>query len=258
MPERCLELINYDYNSFIGRWPFSKSRQASFEDLKAIHEKHDISGGFVSSLDSVLYNDPMEGNLELAKILDGTDYETVPSLNPMLPNIHRDFDMADRNFKYRAVRIFPSLHGYDYDSPKLIEFMNVAKEYDKAVFIHQTFGDARLGYLLKQKPADIEKVKLLAQKSNGTKIVLCNIRLNEILQIQELIRSNVDIYFDMSELKHSMFAIKELEDIGLTDKIVFGSFYPMFDFTGAYIHFKGIDEKRINGILNRNIFKRGS
>jgi hypothetical protein len=228
------------------------------DEIKEVHDKAGITGGFISSLDSVLYNDPMEGNLELAEIVTGTTYEIVPSINPLLPDIQRDFKMADNSFDYSTVRIYPSLHGYDYDCPEMTEFMDVAKEYRKSVIINHTFGDGRLDYLLKQKPADINKFRLLSEKNNGIRIVLCNIRLNEIVKIQDLLRNNDNIYFDMSELKHSMLAIKELEEIDLVKKIAFGSFYPMFDFSGAFMHFKGVEEKVVNEILERNIFKGGN
>jgi len=252
-----LELIKFDYNCYTGRWPFSKSRRAGFDELRRIHEKHGISTGYISSLDSILYNDPMEGDLELAGILDGTGYKMVPSLNPMLPNIERDFRVADESFEYQAVRIYPGIHGYDYDSPELEQLISIAGEKDKAVFIQTSFGDSRMDYLLKQRQTDLEKIPGLVERFPGIKFVLFNLRIFEITKFHGIFAGRDDIYFDMSELKHSMFALEELIAQGLGEKVVFGSFYPMFDFSGAYIHFNGTDQTTLDRILGNNIFERG-
>ena len=251
-------MSNFDYNCYIGRWPFSKSRNADFDCLVKIHEAHGITHGFVSSLESILCNDPMEENLQLAAMLKSTDYDIVPSFNPLLPNIERDFRISDESFDYKAVRVYPTIHGYDYDSMELEHLITIAVERNKAVFIQTTFGDIRMDYLMKQKPADIMKISGLIKKAEGTRIVFCNLRINEIRQLGDVFRNSDDIYFDMSELKHSMFAIEDIVTEGLEGKMVFGSFYPMFDFSGAYIHFKGTTHSTRDKILGKNIFERGT
>jgi hypothetical protein len=222
-----------------------------------MHEKHGITKGFISHLDSILYNDLMEGNIELAEILKGTGYDIVPSLNPRLPNIERDFNMADKSFDYRAIRVYPTIHGYDYNSPEFGQLMAVAGERKKAVFIQTTFGDLRMDYLLNQKPVGIDGINDLVEKSKGTKIIFCNLRIFEIKQLKYTFINNDDIYFDMSELKHSMFAVEEVLSEGLLNKAVFGSFYPMFDFSGAYMHFEGTEKSTRDKILGNNIYERG-
>ncbi|MBN2882754.1 MAG: hypothetical protein JXN10_04445, partial [Clostridia bacterium] len=97
----------------------------------------------------------------------------------------------------------------------------------------------------------------LVEKYKGIKIILCNLRIFEIKQLKETFVNNDDIYFDMSELKHSMFAIEEIVSEGLLNKAVFGSFYPMFDFSGAYMHFEGTEKSIRDKILGNNIYERG-
>jgi len=250
--------MGFDYNCYTGRWPFSKSRKVDFNSLRLIHERYGITKGYVSSLDAILYNDPTEGDLELYDVVKGTGYEIVPSLNPLLPNIERDYKIADGTMEYRSVRFYPSIHGYDYDCPEFIEAVDMAHDRDKAVFIQTSFGDPRLDYLLTQRMPDISKLPGLIEGAGNTVIVLCNLRIFEIVQLAEFFRNRSNLYYDMSELKHSMFAIEELAGNGILGNAVFGSFFPMFDFSGAYIHFKGTEQSTRDDILGRNIFERGT
>ena len=252
-----MELNNIDYNCFIGKWPFSWARQTDLDKLGIIHEAHGIDSGYVSCLDSVLYNDPMEGNLELAKFIKNTLYEMVPCMNPLLPNPERDFRISYESFDYRAVRIMPTVHGYDLDDPNLLEFAEIAASRQKGLIVHTTFGDPRLDYLLLQKPINLMKLPKLLEKTVDTPLLLCNIRLNEISELNDVLETYENIYIDMSELKHSMFSIEHLKEKGLLGRLVFGSFYPMFDFSGAYVHFRGADENTRDRILGNNIFQRG-
>ena len=242
-----------DYNCFAGRWPFIKRRQAGFDALRKMHEKHGIESGYVSSLDAVFYNDPFEGDLGLSKEIKGAGYRHAISINPMLPNTEYDIKRADESFGYDAFRIYPTLHGYDFDTPQFTEFYHMATQKEKPLFIHCLFGDPRLDYLLKQRLFESESLGLFLKVDHSIPVVLCNMRLNDIYAMASYAGENNNVYYDMSELRHSMFAIDELSKAGLDDRMVFGSFYPVFDFRAAHIHFDGVDDSIKNKILNRSI-----
>ena len=79
-----------DVNCLVGHWPFRKLYKNSFADLMEIHRKNNIGYGFVSSLNSIFYNDPFEGEEDLHNIIKGTDYRHVLTINPMLPCFEKD------------------------------------------------------------------------------------------------------------------------------------------------------------------------
>ena len=66
-----------DINCLLGNWPFRKIRKNKFEDLKAVHKRNEIDYGYVSSLNSIFYNDPFEGDLELHEIIKDTSYKHI-------------------------------------------------------------------------------------------------------------------------------------------------------------------------------------
>lgn len=246
--------MKYDYNCFIGAWPFIKRRQVDFEGLRRIHDAHGIESGLVSSLAAVYYNDPFEGDLEIAGIIKGSEYGHAVSINPMLPNTGYDIKRADESFEYDAFRIYPTVHGYDFDSPRFIEFFHMASDKGKPILVHCTFGDFRLDYLLKQKAFDSESLGLFLKTEHKTPVILCNMRLGDIEKMSAIIKGGKNIYFDMSEMRHSMFSLKDISGMGLSNRVLFGSFFPIFDFGAAYIHFKGEDDGMVDMILKKKIF----
>jgi hypothetical protein len=248
--------MNTDYNCFVGKWPEARAKQASFDELRKVHEKHGIAKGVVSSLDSVLYNDPLQGDLELFEKIRGTGYGLALSINPTLPNVQRDMKRADDSIGYEAFRIYPSVHGYGMDSPKLMEFMDIAAEKEKPVLISCTFGDARLDYMIRQRIPETADIGRFL-RNTGAGVVLCNLKIGEAGKVKEDILSRSDVHVDMSELKHSLFSIRDMGGMGLGGRLVFGSFFPLFDFGCSYIHFRGEEDKKVAAILSRDIFEKG-
>jgi len=242
-----------DYNCFIGSWPFIKRRQVDFDGLRRMHERHGIETGLVSSLGAAFYNDSFEGDIELAQTIKGSGYSHAISINPLLPNTGYDIKRADESFEYDAFRIYPTVHGYNFDSPRFIEFFHMAAGKNKPVLIHCSFGDFRLDYLLRQKPFEAESLKLFLKSGHKLPVVLCNMKLGEMGNMANFLKNDNNVYVDMSEMRHSMFALDDISGMGFADKVVFGSFYPVFDFMAAYIHFKGEDLNVIDGILKRKI-----
>ena len=68
---------NIDINCLVGHWPYRKLYKNTFEEVQKIHKANGISSGYVSSLDSIFYNDPFEGDEDLHEILKGTSYHHV-------------------------------------------------------------------------------------------------------------------------------------------------------------------------------------
>ncbi|MFO7612841.1 MAG: hypothetical protein R6W99_10225 [Clostridia bacterium] len=244
-----------DYNCYIGSWPFSLRKKASLDDLMCVHDRHGFETGVVGNLDSVLCNDPLEGDIALADILKHTRYGMSLTVNPMLPNIERDFIKAGELFDYNAFRIYPSVHGYGFDAPEFRNFMDIAGETGKPVLIMCSFGDARLDYLLMQRPVEMGPLKEFLGSEHKNPLVLCNIRMHEIDDAADEMRKHQNIYIDTSELKHSMFAINDLKAAGFAQRLAFGSFFPLFDFGAAYIQLEGVDEDLRREILNRDVLK---
>ena len=58
-----------DFNCFTGNWPFYRVRYNTVEKLAQLHSRIGITGGYISALEAIFYQDPYEAELALAKEL---------------------------------------------------------------------------------------------------------------------------------------------------------------------------------------------
>ncbi|NLG54027.1 MAG: hypothetical protein GX541_08650 [Clostridiales bacterium] len=59
-------------------------------------------------------------------------------------------------------------------------------------------------------------------------ILLCNIKLHELLNLKDILLSREGVYADCCGLKDSMTALEQLQNAGLTKRMVYGSLAPIF------------------------------
>ena len=102
-------MLNFDVNCLLGHWPFRKLYRNTYADLIRVHNENGIDCGLVSSLNSIFYNDPFEGDEELHKVIKGTGYRHILTVNPMLPAFTEDIRKGVEFFGISGVRNFSGL-----------------------------------------------------------------------------------------------------------------------------------------------------
>lgn len=229
-------MMRLDCNAFIGNWPFYKTRFGSLDDLKSIHRENGIDGGYVSSIQSIFYNDPWESELELAEILRGEEnYYHVFTINPMLPAWKADIRRAVSSFGIRGVRIVPEIHGYELDDPCMEGLCDLLRELDLPLFLTVHLIDPRSAYLIVPKAIPVPKLEEFI-KSSGIRIILCGIRIGEIKALWPNV-CDCDVWYDISGFKDSTFAIDECHQQGFSHRMKFGSEYPILCFESSKLLF---------------------
>ncbi|MCK5812244.1 MAG: hypothetical protein KAG94_05060 [Clostridiales bacterium] len=224
-----------DYNCMIGQWPFRYLRKNTVDDLKKVHEKHQIESGYVSNLSSVFYHDPFEGDKILFNSIKDSQYKMVISMNVALPNLYRDIKMANESFAYEGIRIYPSIHKYDLKSSKFDEFCHMVKEANKKLFISYRMGDVRLDYLINQQLPDILSIKSIINNPYDLELYVLNLKAQEITALRDELFKSSSVFFDSSDIKHETFAREYLKEKGIDEKVVFGSFFPLYTFESNYL-----------------------
>ncbi len=224
-----------DYNCMIGQWPFRYLRKNTIDDLKRVHLKHEVESGYVTSLSSVFYNDPFEGDVKLFDEIKDSQYKMVISMNVSLPNLYRDIKKANDSFSYEGIRIYPSIHKYDLLGSKFNEFCHMVKEENKKLFISYRMGDIRLDYLFNQQLPDITTIKAIANNPYDLQLYILNLKSQEITSLQDEFIKSPNVYFDSSDIKHETFAREFLKKEKIDHKVVFGSFFPLYTFESNYL-----------------------
>lgn len=222
-------MSRFDINCMIGHWPFRKLGHNKPEDILKVHAQNDITAGCISSLDSVLYNDPYEGDEDLAvDIKKMNQYLHIQSVNPLLSFSTDDIKRGVELLGVKGVKIYPCYHQYNLDAVELEPVCKCLREYDIPLFVQLRMEDYRADYIMLQKQLGVKDIDVLLNKYPDIKIVLLTPRLNEIKSLASVIRRTDRVLLDTSGLKDGLFAVESVVDSIGPDKLAYGSLYPLF------------------------------
>ncbi len=244
-----------DANCLLGHWPFRKIRKNTFSDLKEVHRKNGISYSLVASLNSIFYNDPFEGDLELSEIIKNTGYRQLLTINPTLPGIEKDIEAGVVLFNVAGVRIYPGFHGYRLTDECVAQLASILKQYRLPLFITVRMDDERLVHLFRPETVKPEDIRAFAEANPDLPTVLLNIRSNEIYNIRDLICERKNLLVDTSGFKGELFIVERLLETINASAIVYGSLHPLYALrsTMLLVEKAEVDEETKEMILGKNI-----
>ena len=239
-----------DYNAYVGDWPFYKLPRTTLGELAELHRKNGISGGYISSLQSIFYNDFYESEKELAGILSGSGYHQVVTVNPSFPECALTLLRCIREFDVRGVRIHPGYHGYDLSCEVMADVLEILRQYRLPLFINARVHDERLTHILHPTPPDIEAVRRFVRENADIKIVLCHFRCDEVEALRTELAKLENLYAETSAFRLNLFENKLTE---LLPYMLYGSDYPIYPVTASALLFKTEieDEKIRKAFLER-------
>ena len=206
--------MRYDYAVYTGHWPFRKLRQGALSQVLEKYKTAGFSGGCVSSLDAVFYNDPWEADGPLLEALKGTGWEPAVCVDPTLPWWELRLREA-RKMGVRFARLYPGIHGYDIGDMEPL--WKAAGELGVTLLLTARLEDERLCRLLNQGSVSIEACAAMAQKFPEVVTVLSGFYLHEL---KSLTLWPDNLWTDTSGLRHGP---PEKHD----DRTVFGSGFPL-------------------------------
>ncbi len=214
-----------DFNCFIGTWPFYKVK-GTFDEIKNLHQKNSIEYGYISSLNSIFYNDFYEAEEDLYKTIKDSNYKQVVTINPMLDGCQNTLLRCIDEFDVAGIRIFPGFHNYSLDSECLLPIIEIAKKHKLPIFLTLRMDDERMFYMFAPNTVPMDSVMEFVTKNSDVNILLCNVRIPEILLKKEELEKCPNVFFDTSGFKDARFGINKLEN--LCERVVYGSLAPVF------------------------------
>lgn len=225
-----------DISCFVGTWPFHKIEHCQLRDLMAIHQRHGIETGFVSSTNAIFYNDPYEAEQDLAEQLKGTAYRQVMTINPTLPGWRTDLRRGVAEMKIAGVRIHPGYHGYQLCDSCVCELMEELRLLQLPLFLTMRMEDERITYLLHAQEVHWSDVGDFLKKHSTQPVLLSNLRLNEMKAIAEIIQKRPQTFVDCAGMKDAVFALEVVRDeYKIEDRLVFGSLATVSCFESMYL-----------------------
>ncbi|MCL2518133.1 MAG: amidohydrolase family protein [Oscillospiraceae bacterium] len=231
-----------DANCLVGHWPFRKLYKNTFEKLLTTHKKNDIGYGFVSSIESIFYNDPAEGDADLLELIKDTPYRMIATINPLLP--------YERDPKYSGVKLFPTFHKYKLSEQNL--------NFNVPVFISARMNHEREDYYIFTPPTiDVEDVAKFIFLHPETTFVLLTFTEQELNtpSLKNVITGRDNVYFDISWLRYTF--VENLVATFGAERMVYGSLHPMLclESTLTTLLKADISAEQLNSILYKNALK---
>ena len=213
-----------DAACFTGRWPFRKLGKPDLADLLEDHVKNGIIAGVVSNLESIFYNDPMEGDEELAAKLP-KGYKLAVTHNPLISYAVKEISRNPLNAV--AVRLFPSYHGYNPRDEAVQEFCRAAASAGLIVYMVNKMDDVRGDYIHRQTVPSISDVTTLARAIPECRFILTGMRIDEVCREAKDIIQCENLYVDTAYANVPSFPYDAIVAALPARRILFATHYPM-------------------------------
>lgn len=218
----------YDMNCYAGHWPFRRLRRGNLEDVRKLHKENNIIGGIISSLDSVFYNDPQEGEAEFAAMAAAAGYGFAVTINPMLPAAEQSIHTAACRLYAQACKIFPGMHRYNAQQGEVRGLCQCLQRHKLPLLITVRMEDERLEYLYQSTPVNVVEFALLAEEFPQLPIVLCGCKADEICAARNAVPHGENLFFDTSGIKNNLFAMEKLVYEVSSSCLLYGSQAPLY------------------------------
>ncbi len=217
-----------DVNCVLGNWPFRKLYKNTFEDLKKVHKENGIDVGYVSSLNSIFYNDPFEGDEELHETIRDSHYHHILTVNPTLPQLKEDIQRGLRMFDIKGVKIYPDYHGYRLSDKPVEELCSLLHEFGLPLFLSVRLEDERLNYLIQPVAPSVDEISAFFRSHPNNTVLLLTARYAELVALKEHFNSRRNLFFDTSGLKDLLFVIEKLLREINADRLLYGSLHSLY------------------------------
>lgn len=241
-----------DVNCVLGNWPFRKIRKNNLSDIQSMHQQFKIETGYISSLNSIFYNDPFEGDEELHELIKDTSYHHVLTINPKLPGFEKDIEKGLKSFQCKGVKVYPTYHKYNLADPDFQRLCNLLRDYDLPLFLPMRMEDARLDYLVTPTTLSVQELMEFINEHPKNEVILLTIYYRELITLRDTIIARKNITFDTSGLKDGLFNIEKLLELFPPSCLSYGSLYPLYSFTSSYFL---IDKAQISNEIKQKILQ---
>lgn len=218
-----------DTNIYYGSWPFRDAGETDFSRIKTHCVKNGVGTFIVSSVNSIFYEDPFEGDIKLHEAIAGEkNAYHIMTVNPFSSGWKEDVRTAVNEFGIRGIKIYPGYHGYQMQDPALAQVCETAAKYDLPVIIAGQVEDLRVSYMLHPAPIPLDKLGVFLGTYRDNTFVLANFSFGDIYALRFNILSRDKVYVDMSGFIFTSFPLEKLLKTYPKEIFLFGSQFPLY------------------------------
>lgn len=229
-----------DTNTYIGPWP-ARRLPEDVEGLLATFSHYGVEQAWTGSFDALLHKDIAGVNERLAEtcaLHDNTILRPFGSVNPALPQWEEDLRRCAEDHGMKGIRLHPAYHGYTLDDPRFLPLLQQAAERGLVVQLAVTMEDERMMHpLMRVEHVDVAPLAGLVNDIPNLRIVLLNaFRAVRGKALAELAATG-RVWFDIAWLE-GIEGIRAISSQIPMEKLVFGSYAPMFYFESSVLKLK--------------------
>jgi hypothetical protein len=247
-----------DVNVNLGHWPLRRLGDDEPPALVAKLQSHGVVQAWAGSLDAMLHKDLAAVNERLvAECRQHGPKLLVPfgSVNPKLPDWEEELRRCKDVHHMPGIRLHPNYHGYKLDDPDFVRLLRLATQLGLLVQLAVIMEDRRMMHpLLQVEPTDLKPLSVVLKENiSGLRLVLLN--SSGVLRSSSLV--------DLVAVGQVCVEIAMLEGVGGVgnllqqvplDRVLFGSFAPVFYFESALFKLKEspLSERELAAIRHEN------
>ncbi len=248
------ELI--DVHVYVSRWPTRRMRGDETPELVEILAQGAVSEAWAGSFEALMFKDIAAVNARLAEECERHGRgRLIPfgAVNPKLPAWEEELRRCQERYRMPGIRLHPNYHHYTLRDPDFVRLLEAAAERGLIVQIAAWMEDERRQIPLMRAPAvDLAPLPALLERLPRARVMV----LNGFLSVQRapalvpLARSD-RVAFDFAMLD-GMMELRNLIGAAGLDRVVFGSYSPMFYLESALLK---VQEAALSGAEQEGVFR---
>ncbi len=229
-----------DTNVYLGNWPGRQMVPAP--ELVGSLRSHGVREAWCGSFDALIHKDIGGVNARLAEqCREHGRGLLVPfgAVNPLLPDWQEDLRRCHEEFRMPGIRLHPNYQGYSLNHPSFAQLLAMAAERGLLVQIAAWMEDERTQHPLLRVPmVDLGRLAPVLSKVPSAKVIVLNGFISVRLAQRFLagLKPFQQVAFDLA-MQEQIAGLKVLIDAVGIDRVVFGSYSPMFYFEAATLKF---------------------
>lgn len=227
-----------DTSVYLSRWPFRRVDCDETPVLVAMLRGQGVTQAWTGTFDALLHKNLAKANERLARECEehGKGLLTpFGAINPKLPDWEEDVRRCHEQFHMKGIRLHPNYHNYTLRDPDFAKLVRVAAQRGLIVQIAAWMEDERTqNPMVQVKIVDLSPLPALLQQVPAARVVVlnCGISVTPIEAVLAPFRKFDKVAFDFAMLE-GMAHLPELIRVVGIERVVFGSYSPMFYFESA-------------------------
>lgn len=224
-----------DVHAQIGHWPFRKLLHNTPEGLLTLMDRFGISKALVSNFECVFYRDVHDGNVDLVERLSGFGERLLVAcvVNPAFPGWLEDLRECKVKFHARAIKLYPSYHGYSLKDEVAHECVRECARLGLVVLVVIRVEDERGHHpLLLVPPVPLDDVRAIAESVPEANLVACGAREHEVSRLLKGERELSNLFAEISNVAAPLDSVPALVRALGSERLLFGTNMP-FQYPGA-------------------------